>query len=303
MTRTRSGRDGRARQTPPTRSWLASIAASASSLRERLNGEGNPVAAADEVLVDARLQRWCEVVAPADPAALGRRLAWDGLDVSPARRALGSVGWPPGRPLPNWTELSLASVTATANQAAAVRGGSGASPPSVERAALALGNRRTARRSGAAASVRAAAPADHGCRPPRPAGTGGDGGDTVGPRDVAGPRTISLHQPRAASAGHARRGDRAGAVCEFARAVLLGAIPCRLGWVAWAVSYVSTGDSFSASSAAASAARSEPTDGSSELEPGRVIPRLTRPVVPTRGLRHAEPTAWPHCGRAPEGRF
>jgi type 2 lantibiotic biosynthesis protein LanM len=62
------------------------------------------VAACLDPRVPRALRAWCDAFAPGDPAALARRLAWDGLDVTTALCALKPPDdWPGTATLPAWT--------------------------------------------------------------------------------------------------------------------------------------------------------------------------------------------------------
>lgn len=102
--------------TPPTSSAsaptddvasrLARIAARAETLAERLERARATSGPADAGTAKA-LAGWQRAFAPGDPAALERRLGWDGLDPSTAARALGPTGErAPDSPLPEWADLA-----------------------------------------------------------------------------------------------------------------------------------------------------------------------------------------------------
>lgn len=95
---------------------LRYLAASASSLRERLKSDGRFVpaedsageteaAAASAALVLARLEGWRELAAAGDAARLGRRLAWAGWEEPRVRQALSGVRLAEGAELPAWVLL------------------------------------------------------------------------------------------------------------------------------------------------------------------------------------------------------
>lgn len=85
--------------------WLRGIAAVASSLPERLSGAFAPAEApGDETRIQARLEEWRRLVAGGDWAQLERRLAYDGLNLETVHRALGTVEFASGQPLPAWAQ-------------------------------------------------------------------------------------------------------------------------------------------------------------------------------------------------------
>lgn len=95
---------------------LRYLAASASSLRERLKGDGRFVpaeepageteaAASIAALFTARLDGWRELAAEGDAVRLGRRLAWAGWDEAHVRQALAGVRLSDGAELPAWVLL------------------------------------------------------------------------------------------------------------------------------------------------------------------------------------------------------
>jgi lantibiotic modifying enzyme len=82
-------------------SWLRDVVARAASISERLGPDFIP-AEADEERLRTRRRAWCEAAAGSDAEAFARRLAWDELDDSSVRRALGPVELAPDAPLPPW---------------------------------------------------------------------------------------------------------------------------------------------------------------------------------------------------------
>lgn len=95
--------------TEPTRHALerdlARIVERASTVSERLGDGFEPVDIDASTLVDARLETWCRAVAKGDWDRFSVRLAWDGLDLESARRALGPVRLREGATLPEWSGL------------------------------------------------------------------------------------------------------------------------------------------------------------------------------------------------------
>ena len=83
-----------------TQAWLRRLVAKASSATERLSGDFAPLGG-DEAVVDARIRRWMTEAAAGDAAGWERRLGWDGLEKSQARRAVGAVVLRAGE-LPEW---------------------------------------------------------------------------------------------------------------------------------------------------------------------------------------------------------
>src|SRR3954452_21695176 len=69
---------------------ILALAERARSLIERLEqAPADPAGGDDPALVRRRLEQWCQVVAKGDWTTFRKRLAWDGLDLDAARRALG----------------------------------------------------------------------------------------------------------------------------------------------------------------------------------------------------------------------
>jgi type 2 lantibiotic biosynthesis protein LanM len=58
----------------------------------------------DRDLMSSRLEKWCQVAAKGDRQKFERRLAWQGLDIEMARRALGRVSLVNKGDLPSWVE-------------------------------------------------------------------------------------------------------------------------------------------------------------------------------------------------------
>ena len=82
----------------PLRRELLEIARRASTLSERLEQTGAFGASGpDAEAIERRLEGWCQAVGKGDWAAFRKRLAWDGLDLDAARRALAQ---PPVAPRP-----------------------------------------------------------------------------------------------------------------------------------------------------------------------------------------------------------
>src|SRR5437016_2658691 len=89
---------------------LSAIAAKASTLRERLGPDFEPIQAEGiSERVDARMQAWLAAAARGDQDAFQRRLSWDGLDERKARRAVSPVSLRSESPLPSWA-TTLAEV-------------------------------------------------------------------------------------------------------------------------------------------------------------------------------------------------
>lgn len=85
---------------------LATIIARASSLRERLNDRiiANESLDSDRTESDARLERWCQVVAGGDWAQFQKRLQWDGLTLDRVRHLLATSPSPDLQELPPWAK-------------------------------------------------------------------------------------------------------------------------------------------------------------------------------------------------------
>ncbi|MDJ0713523.1 MAG: type 2 lanthipeptide synthetase LanM family protein [Prochloraceae cyanobacterium] len=93
---------------------LSSIAASASSLKERLNKIFIPNTVNNkDPEIDTRLEQWCQVAAQGNSAKFEKRLAWDKLDLKTIGSFLGSVKHDDRQPLPSWTN-TLAEIIETA---------------------------------------------------------------------------------------------------------------------------------------------------------------------------------------------
>lgn len=89
---------------------LSGIAARAESLDERCaRGAARPPESESGEPDEARLATWLRAFSPGDPAALRRRLAWEGWSTAGAARALSAAGERPGEePLPDWLEDAAA---------------------------------------------------------------------------------------------------------------------------------------------------------------------------------------------------
>jgi type 2 lantibiotic biosynthesis protein LanM len=82
---------------------LARIAASASSLEERLAARVLPLA--DDEAAAARIAEWKQSAASGDEILFQRRLAWSGLDEQRLRQLLGGARLPEPVELPHWTDV------------------------------------------------------------------------------------------------------------------------------------------------------------------------------------------------------
>lgn len=93
------------------------IPSSARNLWERLSDEHQPTA---ESLSNAttRLDAWRQAVAPGDPANFEKRLAWDGINLEQATRAVSSASLPDSPP-PAWLSTLEAAFTVARESAAA----------------------------------------------------------------------------------------------------------------------------------------------------------------------------------------
>jgi type 2 lantibiotic biosynthesis protein LanM len=84
---------------------LLSIAATASSIDERLGGSFLPDdVQVNDKTVDARLNAWCQAVAKGDWRRLQERLSYDGLNLEMVRRVLGAVRLREDMPGPAWLD-------------------------------------------------------------------------------------------------------------------------------------------------------------------------------------------------------
>jgi type 2 lantibiotic biosynthesis protein LanM len=93
---------------PPncTDSALATIVANASFLWERLDSERFVVDSegANQLEIDRRCDRWCQVVARGNSNLWQQRLKWEGLDLDTVGPRLGTVRLRATQPLPEWAE-------------------------------------------------------------------------------------------------------------------------------------------------------------------------------------------------------
>ena len=81
---------------------MSDLAARASTLRERIDGDVEPTRTGRD-RAERRLAEWSRVVARGDDAAFAERLAIDGLDHERALDLLGDVRW--RGPAPEWTRI------------------------------------------------------------------------------------------------------------------------------------------------------------------------------------------------------
>ena len=95
---------------------LIKITEQACTLTERLSSKFllNEIQEND-ALVNSRIKQWCQVVAQGNWEKFEQRLAWDGLDLSTVRRALGSVRIRDEQQLPTWAETLNECLKATAS--------------------------------------------------------------------------------------------------------------------------------------------------------------------------------------------
>lgn len=84
---------------------LATLAARASTVMERLEDRFVSVSPPDDPVIDRRLDAWCQAAAKGDWEQFRHRLAWDSLDEASVRPVLGQVELREGVPLPTWTEV------------------------------------------------------------------------------------------------------------------------------------------------------------------------------------------------------
>src|SRR5438094_2486788 len=89
----------------PLRRELLEIARRASTLSERLEQTGAFGASGpDAEAIEQRLKGWRQAVGKGDWAAFRRRLAWDGLDLEAARRALAPPPFHSNARPPGWID-------------------------------------------------------------------------------------------------------------------------------------------------------------------------------------------------------
>ena len=93
---------------------IIDIIGRASTLDERLGPGFVPDTGSPDLgNVEAKLERWRQVVAEGDESRFAARLAWDGLDLDRARRALGPVRWDGRSPRPAWADTLATTLEAT----------------------------------------------------------------------------------------------------------------------------------------------------------------------------------------------
>ena len=86
-----------------SRQYLLDIVATASTIDERLNEGFLPDSRqADDEIIKARFELWCQTIAKGDWEQFRQRLAWDDLSEEMVRRVLGKVRAPENMPLPAW---------------------------------------------------------------------------------------------------------------------------------------------------------------------------------------------------------
>jgi type 2 lantibiotic biosynthesis protein LanM len=91
------------RTEPITERELVEIVERASTLDERLGDGFVPAEESEAGRIEERLEAWSQALGDGD--RLGRRLAWDGLDLDRVRSALGPVRLREGETLPAWSKL------------------------------------------------------------------------------------------------------------------------------------------------------------------------------------------------------
>jgi len=67
----------------------------------------------NDAIVNSRIEQWCQMVAEGNWEKFEQRLAWDGLDLSTVRSALGSVRMSDEQQLPAWAETLNESMKAS----------------------------------------------------------------------------------------------------------------------------------------------------------------------------------------------
>ena len=99
------------------------LALAASSIDERLVLVPLAAPAGDEALAERRWKEWMESATAGDPGSFAHALDAERIDATAARRALGIVEYPAGRPLPAWIDdaawLIAAACAGSATTAAA----------------------------------------------------------------------------------------------------------------------------------------------------------------------------------------
>jgi type 2 lantibiotic biosynthesis protein LanM len=84
---------------------LISIVEKASTLSERLGREFiHNKLETEQSLIDARLEKWCQIAAKGNQEKFAKRLSWDNLDIDAVGFALGSVSLVDKQALPSWTD-------------------------------------------------------------------------------------------------------------------------------------------------------------------------------------------------------
>ena len=68
----------------------------------------------NDSIVNSRIEQWCQVAAQGNWEKFAQRLAWDGLDLSTVRRAVGSVRMSDEHDLPAWAQTLNECLKATA---------------------------------------------------------------------------------------------------------------------------------------------------------------------------------------------
>lgn len=83
---------------------LIKIVERASTISDRLGPRFTPNEIQDHNPIDARLEKWCRVVAKGNQEKFKKYLVWEGLDFSNIRNVLGTVRLADGESLPGWVE-------------------------------------------------------------------------------------------------------------------------------------------------------------------------------------------------------
>ena len=93
---------------------LIKIAEKASTVFERLGTGFVPCDVEEnEAVINSRMKKWCQVIARGDEKQFKKRFAWDGLDLSSLKGALGSVRIADRQNLPSWTEILNEAIKTT----------------------------------------------------------------------------------------------------------------------------------------------------------------------------------------------
>jgi lantibiotic modifying enzyme len=96
-----------------TQKELIEIVGQASSITERLSSEYILEERGNDHIVNSRLEDWCQIVAEGNWGKFEKRLAWDSIDLTRLRRALGIVYVKNEHQLPAWAKMLNECMKAT----------------------------------------------------------------------------------------------------------------------------------------------------------------------------------------------